>query len=475
MTMRLTWAQPEDLVPHEIVQSRAEGKNEQALRNIEARWTQAGGQLEPPVSGAGPVPATQSVRLLARELLTELDALPPASHEHEPNEFEQILALAPSARPTAVPDVASSEFRTRVAGAWLGRAAGCLLGKPVEKIPRTGIEAIARATGNWPLDGYFTAVGLPQEIAHKWPWNRRSAPTSLVENIVCMPEDDDMNFPILGLAVVAEYGHDFTTEDIATAWLNNLPGGRVFTAERAAYRNILDARSAPETATHLNPFREWIGALIRGDVFGWVNPGQVRHAARQAWTDARLSHTRNGIYGEMWAAAAASAAVSVPVSSPQPHDIFDSIEHVLELSLSVIPQDSQMAQAVRFGARVGREEADLAAGLDRIHAQYGHLHWVHTLNNAAAGAFALTHSRGDYQKAITAAVAAGWDTDSIGATVGGIVGGLLGSENLPHKWVAPLNGQVVTSIPGGSPRRFDDLISQTIAHAARHHETGEHA
>ena len=175
----------------------------------------------------------------------------------------------------------------------------------MEKIPREGIEEILRATGRWPLTGWFTAVGLPADVAARWPWNRRSAPTSLEENIDGMPEDDDLNYPMLALLLLEERGRDFTTEDVAQLWLDNLPAGRVFTAERAAYRNLLDARPVPETATHWNPFREWIGALIRTDVFGWVSPGDVRAAARLAWTDARLSHTRNGVYGAMWAAALA--------------------------------------------------------------------------------------------------------------------------------------------------------------------------
>ena len=68
----------------------------------------------------------------------------------------------------------SDDLEDRVHGGWLGRAAGCLLGKPVEKIPREGIRAIAESTGNWPLSGYFTAVGLDPDVAAAYPWNRAS-------------------------------------------------------------------------------------------------------------------------------------------------------------------------------------------------------------------------------------------------------------------------------------------------------------
>ncbi len=156
--------------------------------------------------------------------------------------------------------------------AWLGRAVGCLLGKPVEKITLDGIRRLARATGNWPLTSYFTARGVPADLLAAHPWNRRSAPTSLAENIDGMPEDDDLNYPLLNLLLLQRHGRDFTTADVAKLWLDELPAGRTFTAERIAYRNLLTGLEPPRTARHRNPFREWIGALIRADVHGWTNP-----------------------------------------------------------------------------------------------------------------------------------------------------------------------------------------------------------
>ena len=65
-------------------------------------------------------------------------------------------------------------------------------------------------------------------------------------------------------------------------WLVDLPAGRTFTAERVAYRNLLDGISPPLTARIRNPFREWIGAQIRTDLYGWVNAGSPRRAAEWA-------------------------------------------------------------------------------------------------------------------------------------------------------------------------------------------------
>ncbi|MPV37131.1 ADP-ribosylglycohydrolase family protein [Georgenia subflava] len=441
--MRLTWAQPEDLLAHELVQSAAEGKD---TADVARRWQDAGGDVVPAASGASATPATPELRALARDLLAELAARPGAPAAHEPDDWDAIEALLPPS--PRLPEPRDAE--RRVHGAWTGRAAGCLLGKPVEKIPRQGIEEILRATGRWPLRTYFTAVGLPEDVAARWPWNRRSAPTSLEENIAGMPEDDDLNYPLLALDLLEQHAEP-TTEDVAKAWLDNLPAGRVFTAERAAYRNILDARPVPETATHLNPFREWIGALIRTDVFGWVRPGDVHAAARLAWTDARLSHTRNGTYGAMWAAALCSAAT-----------VCDDVEQVLDAADAVVPPESRLATAVRRGRELGRAGGDVADGLDALHADYGHLHWVHVLNNAAVIAYALTRGGGDFGQSVAIAVTAGWDTDSAGATVGSVLGALLGTDGIGERWTSPIRGTIATSLPGGDVRSIDELARRTL-------------
>ena len=463
--MRLTWSQPEDLVVAELIALREQGADLADVESVAARWVAAGGTTEPSPSGASAHPAPPELRGLARDLLDELETLQPHS-DSEPDDWEAITSLLPAADPTmdgaeagrqthAAPSGISSGLAERITGAWSGRAAGCLLGKPVEKIPRHGIEEILRATNRWPLETYFTAVGLPDDVAARWPWNRRSAPTSLEENIDGMPEDDDLNFPILALHLLETHGADLTTEDVARSWLANLPAGRVFTAERAAYRNLLDARPIPETATHHNPFREWIGALIRTDAYGWAHPGDPLAAARLAWVDARLSHVRNGLYGAMWAAALCSGSLTA-----------SGVEEVLDLADGVIPPRSRLASAVGLGRDLGLSGRPTAQALDVLHAGLGHLHWVHTLNNAALIAYALSAGAGDFGRSIAIAVVGGWDTDSAGATVGSVIGGLLGASGLPARWTEPLQGRIATSMPGGPSRAIADLSARTSALSA---------
>jgi ADP-ribosylglycohydrolase len=445
--MRVTWVQPEDLLRHELWQSAREGRDVDAIRD---RWVAAGGIAEPPYAGASPEIATSEQRALADELLAELDDLPEPGVADEPSDWDAIVATLPAANRTRAPAYPLDPDRVR--GAWMGRAVACVLGKPVEKIPRRGIEEILRATDRWPLDRYFTAVGLDPAVSERWPWNKASRPTSLEENLAGTPEDDDLNYTLVALRVLERHGAGFTPDDVAQMWLVDLPAGRTFTAERVAYRNLLEGISPPRTARIRNPFREWIGAQIRTDLYGWANPGGQLRAAEWAWRDAAVSHTRNGLYGAMFVAAMASAAIGG-----------GDIGTVLDVGTSVVPPNSRMARAVALGRDLGRSGGDPTEAYAALEAEFAGHHWVHSLNNTALVAYALEAGGGDFDRSICLTVMGGWDTDSNGATVGAITGALTGAAGLAPRWTDPLQGRLVTSIPDAGDLTFDALTERTLA------------
>ncbi|MFI5791848.1 ADP-ribosylglycohydrolase family protein [Streptomyces sp. NPDC051677] len=447
--LRLTWVQPEDLVGHELRQAAEDGREPWA---IAARWKAAGGCEAPPRAGASPGRSSRYLRLLAEDLLDELTDLPSRLTEDEPTKLEKIRALCPGwpVRPTDAQPAAPA--RARLEAAWLGRAVGCLLGKPVEKLPLDAIRALARATGNWPLTGYFTARGVPQDLLEAHPWNRRSAPTSLAENIDGMPEDDDLNYPLLNLLLLQRHGSDFTTTDVARLWLDELPAGRAFTAERVALRNLLTGIEPPHTARHRNPFREWIGALIRADVHGWTNPGDPAAAAEQAHRDATLTHTANGVYAAMFTAAVIATAATGA------HDV----HACLRTGLTVVPPRSRLARAITHAIRLAQEHADFDTVVDELHATHKAHHWVHAIPNTALIAAALTHADGDFSASVCRAVSGGLDTDSNGATAGSVAALLAGDPAaLPDRWTAPLKNRLATSVADLSGVGFDTLAHLT--------------
>jgi ADP-ribosylglycohydrolase len=450
--LRLTWVQPEDLIGHELRQAAQDGREPSA---IAARWRAAGGTSAPTRAGASAEPASRYLRQLAEDLLDELADLPSALAEHEPTDLAAIKARCrawPSPTPAAPPTQAGLE------AAWLGRAVGCLLGKPVEKLPLEAIRQLAGSTGNWPLDTYFTAKGVPADLLAAHPWNRRSATTSLAENIDGMPEDDDLNYPLLNLLLLQRHGKRFTTADVAELWLAELPAGRTFTAERIAYRNLLQGLEPPRTARHRNPFREWIGALIRADVHGWTNPGDPAAAAEQAHRDATLTHTANGVYAAMYTAAVIARATTTP-----------DIHTCLRTGLTVIPPNSRLAKAITHAVQVAERHEDFDRVVDELHATHAATHhWVHSIPNTALIAAALTHADGDFTGSVCRAVSGGWDTDSNGATAGSIAALLAGAPgNLPDRWTTPLKNRLATSVADFNGTGFDTLAHLTHREAAR--------
>lgn len=392
-------------------------------------------------------PADATARASIYAALQALEPDPTVSYE-EPSDLAAIR-LARSAVPAPfAPAFAEHVLRDRLYGAWLGRAAGCLLGKPCEGWSHDRIQAYLTCAGLYPLDDYFPLI-LPTPAEGSGLSQR---PTSWFRGqIDSAPRDDDTDYTILGLHILEGHGPAFTSKDVATEWLDHLPYTQVYTAERVAYANLVNGLEPPKTATRLNPYREWIGAQIRADVWGYVNPGRSADAAEMAYRDAVVSHVKNGIYGEMWIAACLAAAF-----------VQADPEAVIEAGLAEIPGRSRLAEAIRDTIGWAAKASDWQETWARINEVYGHYHGVHTINNACAVALALLNGARDFERSITIAVMCGWDTDCNGATAGSIVGAMLGAEALPGKWVYPLNDTIASAVQGFTLCSIADLAERTL-------------
>ncbi|WP_225642520.1 ADP-ribosylglycohydrolase family protein [Streptomyces werraensis] len=379
-----------------------------------------------------------------RTRLTELERDPDWDFE-EPEDDGVLLERAATVQPVKVNHTLVPE---RIRGAWLGRTVGNTLGKPVEGLTRTEIALYLRAAGQCPQDGYLPLLSpLPEGVSALHP----SASVATAGRFVDVPRDDDIDWTILALHVMETHGADFTTEQIAAAWLDRVPFTQTYTAERAAYRNLIGGLRPPATATTDNPYREWIGALIRGDAFGYVSPGDPAGAARIALVDARLSHTANGKYGEMWAAALVAAALAT-----------DSAEQALHLALSVIPPRSRLHSALAQVLSLHDQGAGPVDALDWVDDALGSYPWVHTINNAALISIGLLWG-GHFMDAVGITISGGRDTDSNAATVGSVYGALHGPDAIPPELVGTTHVHVRSAV-----RDYDRItITELAARTAR--------
>jgi len=367
----------------------------------------------------------------------------------EPADESVILGIASGVAPVPVDAAALPD---RIRGAWLGRAVGNTLGKPVEGLTRAEVEVYLRAAGHWPLAGYLPLLDpLPSGVPRLHP----SAPVATAGRFTDVPRDDDIDWAILNLHLLERHGRAITTAQIAAGWLDRMPFTQTYTAERAAYRNLVHGLEAPATATTRNPYREWIGALIRGDAFGMVSPGDPAEAARLALVDARLSHVANGLYGELWAAALVAAALAA-----------DSIEAAMEHALPVVPAGSRLADVLRSVVRLHATGADHVAALDWVDQELDEYSWVHTLNNAALIAIALLWGQ-TFIEAAGISIAGGRDTDSTTATVGCVYGALHGASAIPSELLVSTPVRVRSAVRDFDRTTIDELAERTLALVSR--------
>jgi len=371
----------------------------------------------------------------------------PGFRYYEPSDLESIRHARPAGKRELALNLTDDEYYNRVYGAWLGRCVGCVLGKPIEGWPRDRIEGYLRLSGSYPLDDYIPEVIPTPEgyILHP------SYPGAMKGTIKGMPRDDDLDYTILGLHVLEEHGFGFTATDVAYEWLTHLPYNLVYTAERVAYKNLINGLKPTETATYQNPYREWIGAQIRADIFGYVAPGLPEAAAGLAFRDASLSHVKNGIYGEMIVAAMISASF-----------LLDDIEEIINVGLGEIPENSRLAEAVRNLVQWSREYPDWGSCWDRAMEDYGDLSWVHTINNTLFILLGLLYGEGDLGKTVSISVMCGHDTDCTGASAGSIIGTMLGAKALEARWVEPLQDRVQSILAGFSESKISELARKTV-------------
>ena len=339
----------------------------------------------------------------------------------------------------------------RIRAAWEGRVSGCLLGKPVEVLSfrhgRAGLEAYLRETGALPLRDY-----VPLEEGTIVDELGRGCCRGYISRA---EPDDDINYTLLALLLLEEFGTGFSTADVARSWLRRLPAGATWTAERAAYRTLLermndefvngdDAGFDLEECSD-NDHNEWIGAQIRTDLYGWVCPGRPELAARMARRDAALSHRGEGVNAAVFIAA---LAASIPAAA--------TLDGAIETALEHIPVDCRAAAAVRFGrALAGEDDA-----VDCLHDEFDELSPVHSLNNLAVVIWALSAANDDFGAAVGDAVAAGWDTDCNGATVGGLFG--LTGQAIPDTWTRQWAGRIGSGLAGMGEVRLDDVVARTV-------------
>lgn len=386
------------------------------------------------------------------ELFDETQKLPMVKgyKYKEPSDLEGIKKLRDTGPRKFVNKLSDADLKDRFLGAWLGRCCGCLLGQPVEGVKTTVAWPFLKETNQVPLSNYIV-FSHGKKIAKNHPF---SVDRVRYDTIDHMPIDDDTNYTTTGLLIMEQNGVDFTPVDVAQFWLSNIPGHGTCTAERIAYRNFMMDIYPPLSATYRNPYREWIGAQIRADGFGYAALGNPELAAEFAWRDAMTTHIKNGIYGEMLMAAMIAA-------SPFVKNVVD----LVTVGLSEIPNTSRLYEDLTMVLGWYKEKISYDKAIVRLHKRWDEFKWhdwTHTNSNAAICAIALLWSNDDPGTAMCRSVWPGFDTDCNGATVGSIMGMRVGAKKMPKSFVNKLNNRLKTSLMNNNDVTISDMALRTF-------------
>ena len=228
----------------------------------------------------------------------------------------------------------------RIRAAWQGRISGCLLGKPVEMISMRegpkGLNTFLQDSGSLPLRNYVNY--MEHELL-------RGANKRCCLGMMDRAEvDDDITYLVLALMMMEQYGLDLTTDDVARSWINLLPVGATFTAERDSYLKLIEKsnmayqfggpRSFDLEEINDGEYNDWIGAQIRIDMYGWLLPGKPKLAADLARRDAMLSHRSCAVEASAYIAALCAL---VPVSSSREDAVQAALDLIEKDSLALLP------------------------------------------------------------------------------------------------------------------------------------------
>ncbi len=269
------------------------------------------------------------------------------------------------------------------------------------------------------------------------------------------PPNDDLDLQIVWLAAVERYGRNVNAQILGDYWLSYvIPNWVEYGMGKA---NLRAGLVPPMSGAVDNPYKDSCGCYIRSEIWACLAPGQPQLAARYAYEDAIVDHADDGMHGEIFCAALQSAAFveSDPMT-------------LIDIALSYIPRDSKVTACVETAVDSFKKKLTLKEAIAAVHdaapGTFGVQGITHKealertkkmgMKEVGAPGFDAPENVGyvilgwlygaDFGDQIVKANSCGEDTDCTCATLGALLGIILGNGNLPEKWTKPLGDKIAT-------------------------------
>jgi hypothetical protein len=304
------------------------------------------------------------------------------------------------------------QLQDKIKGGWAGQTIGVVYGAPVE-FKYQG--SIIPATQNIPWrEGYV-----------KYWWDKKPG---LFDDIYT-----DLNF----VAAFEKHGLNVSMDTIANHWART--AYHLAHANQASRYNILNGIMPPQSGNWKNnPHADDLDFQIEADFIGLMTPGMVNSATEIADRVGHIMNSGDGYYGGVYVSALYSMAF-----------VSNDATEIVEQAIKTIPEKTKFHDCIADVIKWHKQNPnDWQATWFELQKKWNNdvgcpkgcfLSFnIDAKINSAYVTIGLLYGKGDFTKSIDIATRCGQDADCNPATVGGVLGVMLGYSNIPAFWLKPL-------------------------------------
>ncbi len=328
------------------------------------------------------------------------------------------------------------EYVDKIRGCYLGKNAGGTLGAPFE-----GYRGVVD------LD-YYT-----QDMSNGvWP-------------------NDDLDLQLIWLKACERYGKNVDSNILGEYWLSYIFAN--WSEYGMGKTNMKNGILPPLSGSYRNLNKNSCGAFIRSEIWACLMPGHPELAIKYAFEDAIVDHADEGVYGEIFFAAVQSAAFCEKDK-----------RKLIKIGLQYIPDECGISLGIKtaincYDNGVSWKEARRTI-LKTVPGTFGMYHGYKVIepeedipvgepgydapSNVALTVMAWLYGENDFEKSICIAAGCMEDADCTAATIGALLGIIIGEKGLPSKWIDPIGDGIKTiscnTVEGLSvPQNVTDLCN----------------
>ncbi len=310
--------------------------------------------------------------------------------------------------------ISKDKLKDKIKGGWAGQTIGVTFGGPYEfRFQGTFIQDYQPLL--W-YDGYIKTTMLNNPGLY-----------------------DDLYMDLSFVHVFDLYGLHAPVDSFANAFAH--AGYMLWHANQAARYNILNGIKAPASGNWINnPHADDIDYQIESDYAGLMSPGMPNTASAISDKIGHIMNYGDGWYGGVFVGAMYSQAF-----------ISSDIGHIVREALKTIPDQSTYHQCIqdvidwhdrypddwkKTWFEIQRKWSSDMACPEGIFKPFD----IDSKLNSAYVVLGLLYGKGDFGRSLEIATRAGQDADCNPSTVGGIMGTVLGYDQIPDYWKKGLTG-----------------------------------